>query len=563
MKKIILSLLFISFAFSQESYILEINRLEIPFNNSGDFGNITGYPGKEGKFDSTGFLHAAGFLLSGKNADTLWASGVAASSFIGDYQPGNVDSDPFDPRNNIYIVSEHAYDNSWQKWRYAVDLGAGFYDGDGDSVYNPIDKNGNGEWDKDEDRPDIIGDFTAWCVYNDGLSNHYGVLDGAPLGIEIHQTVFAFYMSDNSDARSSTFFVRYKIINTGKVSDVLDSVYFSGWSDTDIGEVYWNDISGCDTIQNSGFMYNQGDDPGFGVNPPAHFVKILQGPYTYIPGETFIDNNSNGSFEEGVDTPVDTALNYMDEVRGIDTIVGAKNLGMTSFTQYYQALDPRSIEKVRYLMIGKNQSGDYVNPCTLFYGNVYGEDCNKVNPVYFFSGDPVTQNGWINTKYGDQRMMANTGPFKLEVDKPVTIIVAHIVGRGTDSLNSITVAREFSRDIDAFYKSNFTDFPVSVEYQNTNQLTLQFRLYQNYPNPFNPTTTIRYRIPETGLITLKVYDILGREVATLVNEEKTAGTYEIEFDSHSDKARNLTSGVYFYQLKVGLFVGTRKMLLIK
>jgi hypothetical protein len=558
MKRFLLFLLFVSSTFSQESYVLKINRLEIPFNNYGDFGNITGYPGEDGKFDSTGFLCAAGFLLSGKNADTLWASGMAASSFIGDYQPGNIDSDPFDPRNNIYIVSEHAFANSWQKWKYAVDLGADFYDGNGDGVYDPIDLNGNNRWDTDEDRPDIMGYFTAWCVYNDGVPAEKRKYKTQPLGIEIHQTVFAFYMSDNSDARSSTFFVRYKIINTGKVSDVLDSVYFSGWSDTDIGEVYWNDLSGCDTIQNAGFMYNQGDDPEFGINPPAHFVKILQGPYAYIPGETFIDNNSNGSYEEGIDTPVDTAFNYMGEVRGIDTIVGAKNLGMTSFTQYYKALDPSTIEKVRYLMVGKNQAGNYVDPCTLFYGNVYGEDCNKVNPVFFFSGDPVTKNGWINTNNGDQRMMANTGPFKLEVNKPVTIIVAHIVGRGTDSLNSITVAREFSRDIDVFNKSNFTDFPVSVEDENANQLPLQFRLYQNYPNPFNPTTKIKYEISKTGLVTLKVYDVLGREVATLVNEEKPSGIYEVEFDGS-----NLSSGVYFYRMRAGDFIDTKKFVLIK
>ena len=102
------------------------------------------------------------------------------------------------------------------------------------------------------------------------------------------------------------------------------------------------------------------------------------------------------------------------------------------------------------------------------------------------------------------------------------------------------------------------------------QGVFNYKLGQNYPNPFNPTTTIGYRIPETGLVTLKVYDILGREVATLVNEEKPAGTYEIEFNSHSGEVRNLpsgrqglTSGVYFYQLKSDSFVETRKMILIK
>ena len=85
-----------------------------------------------------------------------------------------------------------------------------------------------------------------------------------------------------------------------------------------------------------------------------------------------------------------------------------------------------------------------------------------------------------------------------------------------------------------------------------------YYLFQNYPNPFNPTTIIKYKIPESGLITIKVYDVLGREIATLVNEEKPVGSYEIKFD-----ASGLPSGVYFYQLKAGNFIKTNKMILIR
>ena len=91
----------------------------------------------------------------------------------------------------------------------------------------------------------------------------------------------------------------------------------------------------------------------------------------------------------------------------------------------------------------------------------------------------------------------------------------------------------------------------------------RFSLFQNYPNPFNPATMISYQIPQTEFVTLKVYDILGREVATLVNEEKPAGGYEVKFDSHSSEGRNLTSGIYFYQLKSGDYTESRKMVLLK
>ena len=86
----------------------------------------------------------------------------------------------------------------------------------------------------------------------------------------------------------------------------------------------------------------------------------------------------------------------------------------------------------------------------------------------------------------------------------------------------------------------------------------EFHLLQNYPNPFNPTTTIRYDIKTKDNVELKVFDLLGREIATLVNENQTPGTYEVVFD-----ATSLPSGVYFYQLKAGNFVETRKMVLIK
>ncbi len=87
---------------------------------------------------------------------------------------------------------------------------------------------------------------------------------------------------------------------------------------------------------------------------------------------------------------------------------------------------------------------------------------------------------------------------------------------------------------------------------------LRFALEQNYPNPFNPTTGVRFQVPEVSDVKLVVYDILGREVAVLVNERKSAGTYEARFD-----ASGLSSGVYIYRLTAGMYVQSRKMVLLK
>ena len=89
-----------------------------------------------------------------------------------------------------------------------------------------------------------------------------------------------------------------------------------------------------------------------------------------------------------------------------------------------------------------------------------------------------------------------------------------------------------------------------------------FKLEQNYPNPFNPSTLISYQLPVSGYVTLKVFDVLGNEVATLVDEYKPAAAYEVNFNTSSG-IRNLVSGIYFYQLRAGEFIQTKKMLMIK
>ena len=93
---------------------------------------------------------------------------------------------------------------------------------------------------------------------------------------------------------------------------------------------------------------------------------------------------------------------------------------------------------------------------------------------------------------------------------------------------------------------------------NNEVISLYYSLSQNYPNPFNPSTKINFTLPKQGLIKLKIYDILGREVRTLVNEVKTAGNYSINFD-----ASDLVSGVYFYRLQTNEFTDVKQMVLIR
>lgn len=93
---------------------------------------------------------------------------------------------------------------------------------------------------------------------------------------------------------------------------------------------------------------------------------------------------------------------------------------------------------------------------------------------------------------------------------------------------------------------------------NSNQLAEKFELYQNYPNPFNPVTTIKFSIVENAYVSLKVYDMLGKEVANPVDQQMNSGVYEYQFD-----ASGLSSGVYYYRLQAGENSLTRKMTVLK
>ena len=126
-----------------------------------------------------------------------------------------------------------------------------------------------------------------------------------------------------------------------------------------------------------------------------------------------------------------------------------------------------------------------------------------------------------------------------------------------------SVSQAGTRMRDSIYRGfDFTitplNKPTSVQEEPVGGLPLSFRLDQNYPNPFNPSTTIRYGLPHASPVTLKVYDMLGRQVSVLVNERRDAGVHEVKFDGS-----NLASGVYFYRMQAGSFVETRKLVLLR
>ena len=104
--------------------------------------------------------------------------------------------------------------------------------------------------------------------------------------------------------------------------------------------------------------------------------------------------------------------------------------------------------------------------------------------------------------------------------------------------------------------SSYNLDPVGIS--SNNEIASTYSLSQNYPNPFNPVTNLEFGIPKSGFVSLKIYDMLGKEVANLVNENLQPGTYKYNFD-----ASDLSSGIYFYRIQAGDFIETRSMMLLK
>ncbi len=520
-------------------YFLRQSNTKFVFKSNGIISDV-GLDTPQTTYDGTTVMYSGGFMMSGKTNGEIWSNGMATSSRIQDYVGGTIG----DTAKGFYIVksSDPAFGESWQNWSNAVAKGAYFYDGNGDGVYNPVDLNSNGQWDWDEDCPDILGDETVWSVYNDGVpAANRQFPDVYPQGIEIRQTVWTKY---NDDLNKNVIYIRYSIVNKGTVADTLKDVYFGLWSDNDIG-YYNDDLTGCSIPTRTGYTYNDGEDSQFGVSVPVVMETFLQGPVRYT-------ENSN-----------DDATNNMGNILGIHHISGAVNDTMTSFTQYMNGVpgqsDPGTKEEARNYLLGENQVGQIIDPCNWLFGSVEGgADCSTIDGHFMYNGDPTIPYGWINTAPVDQRMMLNTGPFNLVTDQPQDIIVAYHFSRGENSLESVSLGLEKAADLQY-------NFPIlGVEDRGGDNVVREFKLEQNYPNPFskgsgeNPLTVINFSIPRTANVLINVYNILGQKVTTLVNKRLGPGNYKTKFDG-----KNLSSGIYFYTMQSGDFIATKKMILLK
>ncbi len=428
------------------------------------------------------------------------------------------------------------YAKDWTEW--PASLGAPYED-----------VNHNGVYDSGVDIPGIPGaSQTIWLSYDDSTSSN--AYDSPPIGVKVNETLWAYAIAN---PLANVIYKKVDLIYTGTTNSAANStindMYIVQWADPDVG-FSGDDFAGCDTTLGLGYAYNSTYNDAvylaIGSAPPAVGYDFLQGV------SQFTGN------------PADSAVRNLRWVHGYKSV---DNKPLSTFI-YTPPVSPFS-DPAPQLYQGTLQwyslmRGYQSYPYPFIYSYPTNDSALTVggNGTYLVPGDPVTGTGWIDGQVetaGDRRLCNITGPFNLTLHDTAEIVVALVVGLGPDNLSSITVLKYnvgFATSKYFDLVNSLTDHTTGIS--NSGPSRLDFNLLQNYPNPFNPSTTIKYEIPKNSFVTIKVYDVLGRAVATLVNEEESAGQYSINF-----KAGSLSSGIYFYSVVAGSFHQTKKMVLVK
>jgi hypothetical protein len=488
------------------------------------------------KPDSLGHLNTANLRTAQVDYSVEWQPGPLLETFN---TTTNNDSLPVsrvgDNRYRLYKINKrdtlrNPPNPDYDEW--PGDLGAPY-----------VDVNNNGRWDAGVDKPKFWGDQQIWSIANDVNRYKHSRLGATmPMGLELQTTYFCF---NDPGPLGDMMFIRWKLINRSDTK--YDSVFLGMWSDPDLGDAN-DDLPGCDSSLSLGFVYNGDNDDatsvGYGNTPPAAGFDFLQGP---------IVNGRAG----------DTAL--FEGKR----IPGKRNLAASSSIIYmiYSILDP------------PDGSPDYVLQA---YDYLQGKDGTAhqaiIDPYtgqsikFWFSGDPSLPASATNQlpsnfpfRYigpHDVHMIISTGPFTLAQGDTQEIVGGFLIAQDIDRIASVKKLKKITAATRITFKNNFTVPLTSVDKQEDVPTT--FIVEQNFPNPFNPSTTIRYSLPSSANVRLSVFDVLGREIAALVNGEQSAGWNQAQWNA------TVASGLYFYRLEATIlrdpskrFVETKKMLLLR
>lgn len=426
-------------------------------------------------------------------------------------------------------------------------LGAPTLDADGniiDLLDQPLERRKHRLIDLSEgERPAFRGDQAIWWLMND-VGNEHKSTNSEPLGIEVH--VHAYAASSHMTHLDNTTFFRYRLFN--KSLRPITDMYIGLYVDADIGN-WWDDFAGSDTTRDLGFVYNADNFdedaqsvfyPGYGESPPAVGSVLMEGPHAEYDE---IDNNGNGQTDEIGERLGMTAFAVMNEI-------SSGPVGSPSDAEHYY----------RYLQ-GRWRDG------TRFGGFGFGYDSDLIPTNFMYPGDPETKEFWSEMNdggshghmSGERRFTMSSGPFTLDPGQETDFSFAYVWARGTDHLNSVTKLKRAAEIARIAYETDYLNNQrgLSQDPPPPEPGVTAFANH-NYPEPFSAYTTIAYGVPGEMHVRITVHDILGRRVATLVDEFQLENEYSTRF-----VPGNLPSGLYFYTVEIGPASITRKMVLQK
>ena len=163
----------------------------------------------------------------------------------------------------------------------------------------------------------------------------------------------------------------------------------------------------------------------------------------------------------------------------------------------------------------------------------------------------------------DKRITISSGPFTLAPDDTQEVVLAFVAGMSNNRLTSVQVMKYLARQVQFNYPDHYAIPGESTQITLSSDLPADYSLAQNYPNPFNASTRIDFALPKDAEVRLAIFDVLGREVAVLLEQPLAAGTHSAVWDGRDVAGKNVPSGHYFYKLQAGYIELSRGLTLIR
>jgi photosystem II stability/assembly factor-like uncharacterized protein len=359
---------------------------------------------------------------------------------------------------------------------------------------------------------------SSWVRIDTGSSNinSIAILNSSIFTGTMNNGLFRSTMNSTDWVRVDSGFVNPNLLSiTVSGSSVIAATYNGWYRSTNNGTTWETANSGLPSVP----YY-----PSGGVCFAVFGSKLYAGANS--PATIFLSTNDGISW-------TDLGHNGIDPLSGVTAFASIDtNLFATTYYGLYRSTNGGA----SWTTLNADASNPPVYRALAVSGkNLFAGNYNGV----FMSSD--NGQSWNDINTGFQNFSVNTAVF------PNYIILGLYVSGGN------LFAATYNKGV---WKRPLSEITKVQEMHN--DIPKEYVLEQNYPNPFNPSTIIRYQVPINGIVTLKVFDVLGKVVRTLVDERQSAGSHSVSFN-----ASDLPSGVYFYRLRVGLFTNTRKMMVLK